>query len=157
MSRTVYAVTEPKRRSAIARAVLTDLPEWFGIPEYTENYIRECADMPLWVCEVSGEIAGFIAIKETSPYAAELNVMGVKKAHHRSGIGRALFEAMRMFAKEQGYEFLHVKTVDAGHYQEYDDTRMFYESLGFRKLEVLPTLWDPENPCLVMVMSIKNN
>jgi len=154
MNREVRFVSEPEIRSAIAREVLSDLPEWFGIPEYTENYIRTCAEMPLWVCEISGEVAGFIAIKETSPYAAEINVMGIKKAHHRSGIGKALFEAMLTFAKAHGYEFLHVKTVDAGHYQEYDDTRMFYEMLGFRKLEVLPELWDPENPCLLMVMSI---
>jgi len=155
VSRVIRFVAQPEKRSEIARVVLLDLPEWFGIPEYTENYIRECAEMPLWVCEISGEIAGFLAIKETSPYAVEVHVMGVKKAHHRSGIGKALFEAMRQFAKAQGYEFLHVKTVDAGLYQEYDDTRMFYESLGFRKLEVLPELWDPENPCLLMVMYIQ--
>ena len=155
MSRVIWFVAEPERRSEIAREVLLDLPEWFGIPEYTENYIRECAEMPLWVCEISGATSGFIAIKETSPYAVELHVMGVKKAHHRSGIGKALFDVMRQFAQAQGYEFLHVKTVDAGHYQEYDDTRMFYEALGFRKLEVLPELWDPENPCLLMVMYIQ--
>lgn len=155
MSQVIRFVAEPEKRSAIASEVLLDLPEWFGIPEYTENYIRECGKIPLWVCEISGEIAGFIAIKETSPYAVEIHVMGVKKAHHRSGVGKALFEAMRQFAKAQGYEFLHVKTVDAGHYQEYDETRMFYEALGFRKLEVLPELWDPENPCLLMVMYIQ--
>lgn len=155
MNREISFVAESKKRSEIAREVLLDLPEWFGIPEYTENYIRACAEMPLWVCTVSGEITGFIAIKETSPYAAEINVMGVKKAHHRLGIGKALFETMKEFAKEEGYLFLHVKTVDAGHYREYDDTRLFYESVGFRKLEVLPELWDPQNPCLIMVMSIQ--
>ena len=155
MSRFVRFVVEPEARAAIAREVLLDLPEWFGIPEYTEKYIQTCATLPLWACEAEGKIAGFIAIQETSPYAVEIHVMGVKKAYHRSGIGRALFEAMRQFAKAQRYEFLHVKTVDAGHYPEYDDTRMFYETLGFRKLEVLPELWDPENPCLLMVMHMQ--
>lgn len=155
MNREVFFVAEPEKRSAIAREVLLDLPEWFGIPEYTENYIRECANMPLWACTDSGLIAGFLAIKETSPYAVELNVMGVKKAHHRTGIGKALFETMLAFVKAQGYSFLHVKTVDEGHYQEYDDTRLFYESVGFRKLEVLPELWDPENPCLLMILYLQ--
>ena len=155
MSRIVHFVAEPEARAAIAREVLLDLPEWFGIPEYTQAYIQKCAGLPLWVCEEGGETAGFIAILETSPYAAEIHVMGVKKAYHRSGIGKALFEAMRESAKSTGYEFLHVKTVDAGRYLEYDNTRMFYEALGFRKLEVLPDLWDPENPCLMMVMYIK--
>ena len=155
MNRTIRFVAEPERRSAIAREVLFDLPEWFGIPEYTENYIRACADLPFWVCEEVEEPVGFIAVKETSPYAVELNVMGVKKAHHRKGIGKALFETMLAYVKAQGYSFLHVKTVDEGHYQEYDDTRMFYESIGFRKLEVLPELWDPENPCLLMILYIQ--
>ena len=155
MNREIRFVAEPEQRSAIAREVLLDLPEWFGIPEYTENYIRACAEMPLWACEQAGEPVGFIAIKETSPYAVELNVMGVKKAYHREGIGKALFEAMRSFVKAQGYSFLHVKTVDEGHYQEYDDTRLFYESVRFRKLEVLPELWDPENPCLLMIQYIQ--
>lgn len=154
MNRVIRFVSEPDNRSAIAREVLHDLPEWFGIPEYTENYIRVCSELPFWVCDVSGETAGFIAIKETSPYAAELHVMGVKKPYHRTGIGRLLFEELRRYAKAHGYLFLHVKTVDAGYYQEYDDTRTFYEALGFYKLEVLPELWDPENPCLLMVMSI---
>ncbi len=155
MNREIRFVAQPEQRSVIAREVLLDLPEWFGIPEYTENYIRACAEMPLWVYAQAGEPVGFIAIKETSPYAVELNVMGVKKAHHREGIGKALFEAMRLFIKAQGYSFLHVKTVDEGHYQEYDDTRLFYESVGFRKLEVLPELWDPENPCLLMIQHLQ--
>ena len=155
MSREIRFVAEPQKRSAFAREVLLDLPEWFGIPENTENYIHVCGGMPFWVCEDSGEIAGFIAVRETSPYAVEISVMGVKKAHHRSGIGKALFASMYAFVKAQGYAFLHVKTVDAGLYPEYDDTRMFYESLGFRKLEVLPELWGPENPCLLMVMYIQ--
>ena len=155
MSRIIRFVADPEARAAIAREVLHDLPEWFGIPEYNEAYIQKCAGLPLWVCEEGGETAGFIAILETSPYAAEIHVMGVKKSYHRAGIGRAMFEAMRQFAKSVGYEFLHVKTVDAGLYPEYDDTRMFYEALGFRKLEVFPELWDPENPCLLMVMHIQ--
>ena len=80
MNGEIRFVAQPEQRSKIAREVLLDLPEWFGIPEYTENYIRACAEMPLWVCEQAGDITGFIAIKETSPYAVELNVMGVKKA-----------------------------------------------------------------------------
>lgn len=154
MNRVIRFVSEPDNRSAIAREVLLNLPEWFGIPEYTENYIRVCSELPFWVCEVSGETAGFIALKETGPYAAELHVMGVKKPYHRTGIGRLLFEELQRYAKAHGYLFLHVKTVDAGYYQEYDDTCKFYEALGFFKLEVLPELWDPENPCLLMVMSI---
>ncbi|MEN6340275.1 MAG: GNAT family N-acetyltransferase [Clostridiaceae bacterium] len=144
---------EEKRR--VAREVLADLPEWFGIPESTEEYIDESAKMPFWASYFNHETAGFIALKQTSPFAAELYVAGVKKRFHRQGIGRELFSAFYEYAKQSGYEFLQVKTVDEGRYEEYDQTRLFYESLGFRKLEVFPTLWDEWNPCLIMVMAVK--
>lgn len=37
---------EEKRR--IACEILADLPEWFGIPESTEEYIHESASMPFF-------------------------------------------------------------------------------------------------------------
>ena len=54
-------------------------------------------------------------------------------------------------AKAAGYRLLQVKTVDEGHYEEYDRTIAFYEGVGFLRLEVFPTLWDEWNPCLVLV------
>jgi hypothetical protein len=34
------------------------------------------------------------------------------------------------------------------------ETRKFYEAIGFVPLEVFPTLWGSENPCLVMIKNI---
>ena len=152
---TVRAVERPEEKRAISRLILADLPEWFGMPEYTNAYIDGSANMPFWASFESGEPTGFIALKETSRYTAELFVMGVLKRFHRQGAGRELFRAFYEYAKAKGYEFLQVKTVDEGRYEEYDQTRLFYESLGFRKLEVFPTLWDPHNPCLILVMAVK--
>jgi len=42
-----------------------------------------------------------------------------------------------------------------GRYDIYDDTNRFYLSLGFRELEVFPTLWDEGNPCQVYIMAIE--
>ena len=150
MYTTMIGSAEEKRR--IARAVLEDLPEWFGIPESTEEYIRECASMPFFAVMEDGDAAGFMALKETSPFTAEIYVCGVKKRLHRCGAGSALFGAFRDYAARCGYEYIQVKTVAAGHYPEYDATRMFYEHLGFRALEVFPILWDESNPCLIMIM-----
>ena len=41
-----------------------------------------------------------------------------------------------------------------GKYESYDATNRFYQALGFKELEVFPTLWDPWNPCQVYVMAI---
>ena len=50
--------------------------------------------------------------------------------------------------------FIQVKTVQMGKYAEYDDTNRFYLSLGFKELEVFPTLWDEWNPCQIYIMAI---
>ena len=52
-------------------------------------------------------------------------------------------------AVRKGYEFIHVKTVRSGVYEDYDITNEFYKSLGFKKLEVLPDYWDEANPCQI--------
>lgn len=150
----VYEVLDPQQKRAIASQVLADLPEWFGIPESAEGYISESEQLPFFAAESDGEPAGFIVLKETSPLTAELCVMGVMKKYHRKGIGRALVDAFKQAARQRGYQYAQVKTVAAGHYANYDDTRMFYESMGFAPLEVFPTLWDENNPCLIMVMKL---
>lgn len=97
---------------------------------------------------------GFIVLKETSPATAEIYVMGVLPEWHRKGVGRSLFEALRKYAGEKGYSFLQVKTVQEGHYPEYDRTNQFYKGVGFQELECFPTLWGEKNPCQIFVMAL---
>ena len=59
---------------------------------------------------------GFIALKETGPYTAEICVMGILKEYHRKGIGHQLFDEFHKYAKEKGYRFIQVKTVEAVSY-----------------------------------------
>ena len=80
--------------------------------------------------------------------------MGVDRKYHRRGCGRALFAAAKKYAAQTGYSFLQVKTVQMGCYKEYDDTNRFYQSLGFKELEVFPSLWDEWNPCQIYIMAI---
>lgn len=40
----IRIVDDIEEKQRIARSILTALPEWFGIPESTENYIRESAN-----------------------------------------------------------------------------------------------------------------
>lgn len=149
-------IENPATKSSICDNILHSLPAWFGIEKSIQEYIEGCAALPFWAYkDERGNYGGFIAIKPHSPFSAEIYVTGVKENLHRGGIGKQLFTAAYNYCRDNGYEFLQVKTVDAGLYPEYDKTRMFYEKMGFKKLEVLPTLWDEYNPCLVMIMSIK--
>ena len=50
--------------------------------------------------------------------------------------------------------YLQVKTVAEGSNKDYDRTNVFYRSLGFKKLEIFPSLWDPQNPCQILIKKI---
>lgn len=150
----VREIAVPEEKTAISRSILEALPGWFGIPEAREEYIQNSA-RELFFAAFEGETpVGFLTLKRTGEATAELAVMGVRKEYHRRGIGRALFEAAKARAKELGYAFLQVKTVQMGRYPEYDATNRFYLALGFREFEVFPTLWDEWNPCQIYVMYI---
>ncbi|MGI5893913.1 MAG: GNAT family N-acetyltransferase [Candidatus Merdivicinus sp.] len=150
----IRQISDPGTKQLIAARILGLLPEWFGLPDSTAIYISESCNMPFWAAFSQEDPIGFIALKETSPFTAEIFVMGVHPDYHRHGVGKALFSAFLAYARQHGYEYLQVKTVAEGHYPEYDRTRFFYESLGFRKLEVFPTLWDEWNPCLILIRSV---
>lgn len=149
----IAKIEEPASKAQIVGAILADLPEWFGLPESTNAYIEAARSLMLWVMIRQKEAVGFIMLKQTSPHAAEIHCMGVKKAHHRSKVGQRLLEAVQQEAK-QNYAFLQVKTVAQGHYPEYDATIAFYKSQGFFELEVFPTLWDSWNPCLILIKTL---
>lgn len=147
-------VTESTEKVQIASEILQQLPEWFGLPESTREYITKSKELPFWAY-FEKAASGFIVLKETSPYTAEIYVMGVLKEAQRKGVGRALFAELQAYAKSRGYEYIQVKTVQKGHYKEYDATNAYYESVGFRELECFPTLWDEWNPCQIYIKKVE--
>lgn len=151
----IVTVSDAAEKRRIARLILEQLPEWFGIPEARKNYIRESADEIMVISTENDAPNGFLCLKETGKDTVELAVMGVLKEYHRKGIGTKLFESAKETAVRQGYSFMQVKTVQMGRYEEYDRTNLFYLSLGFKEFEVFPTLWDEWNPCQIYVMSLR--
>ena len=150
----IREMTAPEEKQQVARQILEGLPEWFGIAEAREEYIAQSAEQPCFAAMGQGKPIGFLCLRETGRDTMELAVMGVDRKYHRRGCGRALFAAAKAYAVQRGYSFLQVKTVQMGHYKEYDDTNRFYQSLGFKELEVFPNLWDEWNPCQIYIMAI---
>ena len=142
-------------REKICRNILKQLPEWFGQENGVSRYAKESRDSYLWADIENNKPVGFIVMKETSPYTVEINVMGILKEYHRTGIGTELFKSFYNFAKKNNYEFIQVKTVKNGKYSSYDITNSFYKKVGFRELECIDNLWDEDNPCQIYIMSIK--
>lgn len=50
------------------------------------------------------------------------------------GIGSILYDAYEDMAKKLGYIYSQVKTVQMGHYKEYDITNHFYIAMGYKEL-----------------------
>ena len=150
----IVSVEEAAEKQRISRSILEALPEWFGIPEAREQYIKESATQPFFAALDAENVIGFLCLKETGKETAELSVMGVLKDYHRRGVGRKLFEQAKKAARNCGYSFMQVKTVQMGRYAAYDVTNHFYLSIGFKEFELFPTLWDERNPCQIYVMNL---
>ncbi|CZD40525.1 acetyltransferase [Streptococcus pneumoniae] len=76
-----------------------------------------------------------------------------KKAYQGRKIGSQLLATLESEARKKvGY--LQVKTVAEGSNKDYDRTNDFYRGLGFKKLEIFPQLWNPQNPCQILMSAI---
>ena len=95
----VEFINDESQKKTIAGQILNKLSDWFGVPKYTNEYIERSAKMPFWAYEKDGEYIGFISLKSTSEYTAEIYVMGVLPQFHREGVGRKLFDAFTAFCK----------------------------------------------------------
>ena len=150
----IERINDPDTKKQIARTVLEQLTEWCENPEGREGLISESSSLIMVADIEGGKPRGFTCLKQTGKDTIEIAVIGVLSAYHRSGIGRALFEATKKIAADAGYSFMQVKTVKYGMYDSYDKTNLFYRGLGFKEFEVMPLFWDELNPCQIYVMAL---
>ena len=131
--------------------VLETLPEWFGIAEANAMYVRNVEALPCFGAYFDDSIVGFLAVKVHTPFAAEIYVVGVKAMHRRTGIGRELVAHGQRYLAERDVRFFTVKTLSPSRPDPgYEETRRFYEAMGFMPIEEFPTLWNADNPALMM-------
>ncbi|MBN1660145.1 MAG: GNAT family N-acetyltransferase [Anaerolineae bacterium] len=140
-------------QAAACEPILRALPDWFGIEEAIVHYVGEIERLPTFrAVGDGGATLGFVSVKQHTPFAADLYVLGVRREAHRQGIGSAMLAAVEAWLRGQGVEYLQVKTLSEAHPDpNYARTRLFYEAAGFRPLEEMPELWDEANPCLIMI------
>jgi len=139
-------------KGAICAEILAALPHWFGMPASNEAYIRDVEAMPMWAAYEGERLLGFLALGRPTPHVFEVHVMGVRPDLHRRGAGRALMERAADHARSRGIRFLTVKTRSATAPDPgYAKTRAFYEAMGFVPIDELPTLWDAENPAVLLL------
>jgi len=147
----VLPVTDRSEKANITNNVLRSLPDWFAMEEAIVEYVRQSLDAVFWCAYVEDRPVGFLSLKHHNPYTQEIFCMGIHPDYHRLGLGQALVKTCEAFCIQQGAEFLTVKTLDESRPDPfYARTRAFYMAMGFRPLEVFPTLWDADNPCLLL-------
>jgi len=152
----IKEINEPNEKSNICNKILRALPNWFGNEPSIVDYVERVQSMPFYTVFDNNNAVGFVAIKVHNLYTAEICVMGVLKEYHRQGIGQKLIEHCENYCKENKMEFLTVKTLDESRESNsYQKTRLFYQAMGFKPLEVFPLFWDKDNPCLFTAKSIQ--
>lgn len=149
----IKEVKDEEQKMAVVAEVLKDLPEWFGMPESTQAYSEGAKDLQVWAAYQEGDLLGFVSLSYSSEDCAEIDCLGVKKAHQGRGIGSQLLATLESEACKK-VDYLQVKTVAEGSNKDYDRTNIFYRSLGFKKLEIFPQLWGPQNPCQILIKKI---
>lgn len=149
-------IRELRREDADAcERIVRALPDWFGIEEGIAEARGYLDSQEGLVAEEDGQVVGFLTFASEFPESAEITWMAVAPNAHRRGVGRRLVDALVRALDARGCELLLVKTLADTHPSpEYAATRAFYRAMGFRPLTMLPDLWDPANPCLLMVRTI---
>jgi ribosomal protein S18 acetylase RimI-like enzyme len=142
-------------RSSCCEPILRALPQWFGIEEATEQYVKEIEAHPTLLARAGEDVVGFLTLVDHNAYSAEIQVMGVLPEAQRKGVGAALMRAAEDHLRQRGFEYLQVKTLSPRHPDKnYARTRAFYLAMGFRPLEERPELWGTQNPCLQMIKAL---
>ncbi|MDR1464686.1 MAG: GNAT family N-acetyltransferase [Oscillospiraceae bacterium] len=149
---TVRSVADPDEKTAVTLAVTHALPAWFSPPEEIDRKARLHRDLPFFAADREGEPVGFLALRPHNGYTAEILNLGVLEPLHGQGVGSRLLAAAEAECVRRGLVYLTVKTLDSSvDYEPYERTRRFYSKAGFLPLEVFPTYWNPQNPCLFLV------
>lgn len=136
--------------------ILVSLPEWFGISEVNAAYVDALRpDNAAVVIDGDQAVVAFVGLHVHNERSWEIEVMGVRREHHRVGIGRRLVAHAVDLAASAGAHWLHVKTRGPATYDDdYEKTRQFYVSAGFEPLYESLTEWGPEDAALILVMAL---
>lgn len=132
--------------------VLRTLPQWFGIEHALLEYAQNTARLPTFVARVEYKIVGFLSLQQHFPETWEVNCVAIDSQHRGQGLGRKLQAQAEEWLVGNGACILQVKTLAESHPSTaYAETRKFYQALGFKPVEVFPTLWAAHLPVLQLV------
>ena len=150
-------ITCADEKSRICDSILRNLPEWFGIEQAIQDYVKGVKEPLFLTARYQKEPVGCISILDHNPYTSEIYVIGVLKEFQGKGLGGELIRlAEQEIMHQSSKRYLTVKTLGDSHPDPfYQKTRQFYYKMGFYPLEELKALWGKDNPCLLMIKSLQ--
>lgn len=152
----IIEIKESKVKQEIARKILRDLPEWFGIDESTKEYIEKVAQYTFIAAYVDNEVAGFYSLRRENKDTLDMYVLGVLKKYHNTGIGTRLQEYVNDYAMLKKYTYMMVITLaEKANNFEYSLTRKFYLKMGFRDFYQNDKIFDSYNPAQILIKEVK--
>lgn len=151
----IKLVETTTEKQDIARVVLRDLPEWFGIEESTLEYVENVSKYPFVAAYIDNVPIGFYSIREENKNVLDMYVLGVLKKYHNSGVGTKLQQYVDQYAKEKKYTYLMVLTLaEKVQNKEYLLTRDFYLKQGFIDFYQNDDIFDEYNSCQIMMKKV---
>jgi len=152
----INKIEQPDEKTAITQKIMQSLPSWFNPAESIEKHAVTHRACPFFLAYDGDIPIGFLALKIHNEFTSDIYNMGILESYHRKGIGRRLIETVEKYCLDNGYLYMTVKTLDSSaEYEPYNQTRSFYQRMGFIPLEVFTTFWNEENPCLFMAKYLK--
>lgn len=131
--------------------LLRALPDWFGIEEANRRYVASAGSLPTVLALHDGQVVGTLLWSRHYPESAEVHLMAVDPAYHRTGVGSQLLARAEDELRADGVRYLQVKTLGPSRPDEgYARTRRFYQACGFVPLEEMLDVW-PDDPMLILV------
>jgi len=144
-------------KAALCKTMLSALPAWFGDEETNLEYIEDVRSRMMFVAYGPDGVAGLLSLSKMTDSTYDIHVLGVMPAQHRQGIGRALVDAAKKYARAQGAVFITVKTLGPSmENAEYAATRTFYRATGFSPLEENNEIWGEGVPCLIFCQALRS-
>jgi len=150
----VHLLYNPDKKSALCRSIITELPEWFGMPESNQKYIAEAAELPAIAVTIGNdEWPALLLYQEKydewlKRAVIDIRWMGVLPRWHRHGLGRLMVGRLFDIAGQMGIGCVTVETLDPlMKDKDYLKTYDFYRKMGF---EIYARNPDRQNPLVFM-------
>jgi GNAT superfamily N-acetyltransferase len=129
---TIEPVSDGTVKSRLCAEITAELPMWFGQPAANARYVNGIADRDVLAAALDGHVRGIIALEVHFALTCNIWWLGVSRAAHRHGLGRALVDRAADHARARGCRRLAVETVSPRwNSPEYELTRRFYAAVGF--------------------------